>query len=248
MRAAFSVLFLIIMAGPISAQVTRWVVDPALSLAWWQVNPHMNHLWATTCPQDPSWRPGEGRGSGWLDVGPLILPHGYAAIVDTVVPLFPRKWPFPLCKSAVRGELVTADTITWRGTRGLITVRADSLETGYDRRDIYARRAVLETDKYPDMRFSIDSLTDVRPGDTLRTVVVGVFDLRGMKRAVTAPARAWREAGGLRVTARFDLDPNDLIVVYGVSRVALGLGVGSKIWKTLHVGVDVVLKRAQPES
>ena len=246
MRAVFAVLtMLVLVPGAAAAQTTHWVVDTTLSLAWWQINPHMNHLWATTCPADPSWRPGEGRNSGWLDAGPLKLPNGYAAVVDTVVPLFPRKWPFPLCKSAVRGEVVTADTVDWRGTRGLITVRADSLETGYDRRDIYARRAVLETNKYPDLRFSIDSLADVRPGDTLSAVVVGVFELRDVKRAVTGPVRAWHEAGGLRVTARFDIDPNDMIVVYGMSRVSLGLGVGSKIWKTLHVGVDVVLKRKE---
>ena len=31
------------------AQVV-WVADPKSSLAWWQVSPHYNQLWATTCP------------------------------------------------------------------------------------------------------------------------------------------------------------------------------------------------------
>ena len=37
----------------------------AASLVWWQVDPHYNHLWSTTCPNDPSWQPGEGRDAGW---------------------------------------------------------------------------------------------------------------------------------------------------------------------------------------
>ena len=37
---------------------TAWTVDPKASLAWWQINPHLGHLWATTCPQEPSWKPG----------------------------------------------------------------------------------------------------------------------------------------------------------------------------------------------
>src|SRR5882757_8516136 len=60
---------------------TRWTVDPKASLAWWQVSPHLNHLWATTCPGEPSWRPGEGRSSGW-NINPYLeLPAtGYANV------------------------------------------------------------------------------------------------------------------------------------------------------------------------
>ena len=45
---------------------SRWTADKRASLAWWQINPHLNHLWATTCPEEPSWRPGEGRSGGWV--------------------------------------------------------------------------------------------------------------------------------------------------------------------------------------
>ena len=44
---------------------THWTIDPKTSIAWWQMSPHLNHLWATTCPADPSWQPGEGRDEGW---------------------------------------------------------------------------------------------------------------------------------------------------------------------------------------
>lgn len=242
MRVSPGVLVLFLLwVGTVQAQTTRWVLDPTLSLAWWQVNPHLNHLWATTCPADPSWRPGEDRGSGWL-VPSLKLAKGYAAIVDTVVPLLPRKWALPLCRTAIRGEVITADAATWKDTRGLIVLNPDSLITGLNMRDEYARKAVLETLRYPDIRFTIDSLADVAPGDTLRARVSGVFEFRGVKQAMTAPAKAWREAGGLRVTARFDIAPADLVNVYGISNVALGLGVGGLVWKIVHLGVDVVLK------
>ncbi|MSR07680.1 MAG: YceI family protein [Gemmatimonadetes bacterium] len=231
-----------VLTRPAIAQSERWVVDPALSLAWWQINPHLNHLWATTCPGDPSWRPGEDRGAGWL-VPDLKTPRGYAAIADTVVPLLPRKWALPLCARAVRGEIATSDASGWKEVRGLIVLRPDSLVTGLAMRDEYARKAVYESVRYPDIRFTIDSLTDIQPGDTLRATIVGTFEFRGVKRAATASAKAWRNAGGLRVMAQFTVVPRDLINVYGVSSVALGLGVGGQVWKTLHLGVDVVLKR-----
>jgi hypothetical protein len=236
-----------LVAPPVGAQTTRWVVDTALSLAWWQMSPHMNHLWATTCPGDPSWRPGEGRGVAGV-IPTLTLPTGYAAVHDTVAPLFPRKWVLPVCVSAVRGEIVTADTVRWEKTQGLIRVRADDLITGLDMRDHYARQAVMATANYPDIRFSIDSLTDVRPGDTLRATVIGVFEFRGVRRQVAAPAKAWHEAGGFRVTARFTQPPRDLVTVYGVPQVALGLGVGGLVWKLMYMGIDVILKRMPPEN
>src|SRR5882672_8525183 len=52
----------LLLTGPAAAHAQmRWVVDSRSSLAWWQVSPNLNHLWATTCPGDSSWRPGEGR-------------------------------------------------------------------------------------------------------------------------------------------------------------------------------------------
>src|SRR2546425_12029730 len=63
----------------------RWVVEPTTSLAWWQMVPHLHHLWATTCPGEPSWRPGEGRSSGWAINPALELAEsGYGLIDDTV--------------------------------------------------------------------------------------------------------------------------------------------------------------------
>ena len=60
-----------------------------------------------------------------------------------------------------------ADAATLQGVRGSVTLIADSLFTGLAMRDKYARRAVLETVRYPEITFTIDSLVDVQRGDTI---------------------------------------------------------------------------------
>ena len=233
-------LVLALSTPAVHAQGIRLAIDPKISLAWWQMNPHLNHLWATTCPNEPSWRPGEDRFSG-----PGNPPSGYANVIDTVIPLYPRPWVLPLCETGIRGEVV-ADTLQWSRTRGLIIVSSAALTVGQPLRDEYAQKAILQSSSYPDIRFYLDSLTGVRPGDTLQAHAVGTFEFRGNRKVVVAPLKAWREAGGFRVTTRFDIPPADLSDVYGISKMSLGLGVGGKIWKMLHAGVDVVLKPVPP--
>jgi hypothetical protein len=225
------------------ARGVRWTVDPATSLAWWQIDPHYEHLWATTCPGDPSWQPGEGRTPGYYtdySTRPKTLPSGRS---DRRIPLFPRHRVRPVCKHAVRGG-VTADDPTGRGATGVIVVLADSLITGLDFRDEYAREAVLETDRYPELRFTIDSVVDIRPGDTLRAVAVGKFDAHGYTLPVRVPIEADREAAGLRVRGQFHIDAQLLVREFGMSKWALGMGVMFKRWKTLHMGVDLILRPA----
>lgn len=228
-----------------AAAQNRWRVDPRASLAWWQVNPHLNHLWATTCPEDPAWRPGEGRSSGWV-IGEGLKPpkHGYAAVSDTtIVPLYPRKEVSPLCTEAVEGEITVADTARWLGVSGQVTVSGDALITGEERRDAYTRQAILQTERYPQIRFIIDSVVNVtHEADTVRGTAVGKFNLHGVTRPMTAGVRAWPTAGGLRVLAKFHVPAMDLTQVYGLSRFALGLGVTTRIWHHLFMGVDVVLR------
>lgn len=236
-------------AAPAEAQEPRYrfTIDERSSLAWWQISPHLNHLWATTCPQDPNWQPGDERSSGWaFDIG-RAPSKGHANIVDTVhVPLYPR----PVgrvqsyCTPAVRGEIVASDTVTWRGVRGLISIRADAFVTGLTARDEYAKKAVLQSPMYPDVRFHLDSLTNVQPGDTLTATAMGALELHGVIEQEVVQLRAWREAGGLRIQGKFRMPPTDLIEKYKVSRLVLGLGVGTAIWKILHLGFDIILRNA----
>jgi len=241
-----SVVTLLTAATSISAQspTARWVVDSRTSLAWWQVDPHYEHLWATTCPADSSWQAGEGRDAGvYVDYSkrPETVSSGRS---DSRIPLFPRGAVQPNCRHAVRGEITVDHPDDWSGVRGTVTVLADSLYTGLTVRDVYARRAVLQTGRYPDFRFTIDSLVDVQAGDTLHATAVGTFVARGVRHAARAPLVAWRDAGGLRVQAQFAVPATALINEFKMSRWALGMGVVSKRWNTLNMGVDVIMQEA----
>jgi hypothetical protein len=224
---------------------SRWTIDAKSSLAWWQVNPHLNHLWATTCPEEPSWRPGEGRSGGWVIDRAFRPPkQGYAAVSDTtLVPLYPRPRVRSVCTEAMSGQILVTDTASLRGVRGQIVVRADALVGGEDRRDAYARQAILETTRYPEIKFRIDSIIDVtRRGDTIVGTVVGVFTLRDVSKPMTASMRALPTPAGLRVLAKFRIPAEDLVPEYGISKFALGLGVGARVWIDLFMGVDAVVR------
>lgn len=221
---------------------TRLVVESKTSLAWWQINPHYEHLWATTCPADPSWQPGEGRDPGqYTDYAsrPKTIAAGR---IDARVPLFPRFRVRPLCRDAVSGEVSIQDTVRWRGVQGRVSVIADSLFTGLEMRDKYARRAVLETGRYPEITFTIDSLVDVQRGDTTRVIAVGTLTVHGNTKPIRAPVLAWQETAGLRVRAQFSVPARALTDEFHLPEWALGMGVGMKRWKTLHMGVDLVLR------
>jgi hypothetical protein len=230
-------------AAPVNVQAqVVWVVDQKASLAWWQVNPHFNQLWATTCPNESSWRPGEGRSSGWVINPSLRAPKtGQANVPDTVhVPFYPRPLVRSVCRQAVAGRVVLPDTVTWRGAHGDVTVQADSLVTGEDMRDLYARK-LLRTYTYPSLRFTIDSLVGVtRQADTLFATAMGMFEANGSHGAMSAVLRAWPEAGGteywpLRIPAPMLYDE------FGISKYAL-MGAGTGIWKDLFAGVDVLVR------
>jgi YceI-like protein len=231
--------------GAASAQV-RWTIDPKASLAWWQMDPHLNHLWATTCPQEPSWRPGEGRSAGfYIDAILHASKTGFANTSDTInVPLYPRHKVRSVCTEAVHGQLLQPTGGSWRGARAQVTVQADALITGENMRDAFARKAVLETMRYPDIQFTLDSVGGVSEhGDSLHATAYGVFSLHGVTKPVSAAVRGWPEAGGMRVLAKFHVPASSLIDEFGMSSYALGLGVGTRIWYDLFMGVDMLLRR-----
>jgi hypothetical protein len=230
----------------VAAQRARWAVDASTSLAWWQVNPNYGHLWATTCPSDPSWQPGEGRDAGMRVYYDTREPTVFSGRESNRIPLSPRGAVTPVCRQAVRGEVTAEDQAGWRGVRGTVAVRADSLVTGLGLRDAYARRAVLHTARYPELRFTIDSLVDVVPGDTMRATAVGSFEAHGVRRPTQAPLMAWQDSAGFRVRAEFSVPATALIDEFKMSRFALGMGVVSRRWHRVHMGVDVILRPAGP--
>jgi len=238
----------LLLAGTTAHAQVRWMVQPKTSLAWWQVDPHLNHLWATTCPGDSSWRPGEGRSGGWSINPALKLPKtGYANVSDTIhVPLYPRPvgGVYPICVEAVRGELSSADTLKWRGVRGEIVVLGDALVTGEGIRDTYMHK-IMGTNQFPEIRFTLDSVTNItRQADTLGGTALGTFTLHGVKKPVSAKVKAFHDGGGMRVLGKFRLPASMLLHEFGFSRYYMNLGVGTGIWHDLFMGIDLVLKPA----
>ena len=217
-----------------------YAVDAPSSLAWWQVEPNLQHLWATTCPTDPSWLPGEGRSPGpGLDQRQLQPSQD-----DTVdIPLFVRVRARPICAEAVRGELIAPDSLGWRGAHGRISVHAAALVTGEKERDAFAASHVLEVTKYPDITFLIDSVVGVASrGDTLSATAVGILELHGTDTPLAVPVVVWPEAGGWRVRGRWFMTADQLWKDYDISKEAMALGVGMGIWRRLWLGVDLLLR------
>ena len=230
------------MAVAAHAQVV-WTVDPKASLAWWQVSPHLNHLWATTCPEESTWRPGEIRSFGWKIDPRLKLPTGTGYEEDTVhVPLFPRDKARPVCGEAVQGRVLLPDTVTWRGARGEIAVNADALVTGLQFRDVMMHH-VLETSQFPEIHFTLDSLVGLtKRADTLRGSAVGTLTVRGVQMPTTAAVKAFPEAGGMRVLAKWRVWAPDLMLQLTPKLNYLGLGVNTAIWRDVFMGADLVFR------
>ena len=223
----FAILVALFVPPVLRAQAARWTIDAKTSLAGWEVSPHRNQLRATTCPEDPSWIPGEGSDHGSTPGDRLRSAE--------------RKQARPLCTEALDGSLTTTDTAQWSDVHGTIVLRAEHLTTGLQMRDRYARQVLLETSRYPEIRFTIDSLTKVIPGDTLNGYAAGIFELRGVRQPMTVPLRAWRSGEGLRVVAEFHIPARDLTDRYGMSKHELGMAVYQGLWKSVEIRLDVVL-------
>ena len=230
-----------------SAQAQTWSVVPKGSLAWWQIDPHMNHLWGTTCPQEPSWRPGEGRSGGWATeeaMNAKTLATGFSTTSDTThVPLYPRRRVRFVCSEAIQGVITVPDTINWRGTHGQFAIKANMLATGEGMRDTYERDAVLGVSSYPEIKVQVDSIVQVnRRADTVFAIAVGIWTLRGVNQAFSTPVKAYPEAGGTRILGKWSIPVKMLVTDFGVYKRSLGLGVMMGIWKTLFMGVDLLVR------
>lgn len=244
LRAAFAICIIAFPSAANAQQQFRLAIDSKTSLAWWQVDPNYGHLWATTCPDDPSWQPGDARSEGMGNINKSTRKKTVAsssADRDREVPIYPRLEVKPLCRVAVRGSISALDTITWRGTRGEIRILPDSLVTGSLMRDRFARKSIFETTTFKEIRFVIDSLTNVQPGDTIRATAVGTLEMHGAHVPMKAPVKAWREKTGLRVQTQMDFPANDLVKVYQFSKLSLGMGVTLGRWKTVYMGIDAIL-------
>ena len=81
-----------------------------------------------------------------------------------------------------------------------------------------------------------------RQADTIRATAVGVFHFHGVSTPMQVPVRAWPEAGGLRALAKAQVPAFRLVEDFGLSRIALDLGVKAGVWRDFYMGIDVVLR------
>lgn len=244
------VLGCLLLAGLASAHAqSRWVADPKMSLAWWQMSPHLGHLWATTCPGDSSWRPGEGRSSGWTINKNLKMPgSGDAGVDDTVhVPLFPRMKVYASCHDAVKGEVVSPDTVNWRGTLATIQVTSEAFITGSTMRDLLMHQ-IMQTGQFPTIFFELDSLIDLhRQGDTLIGKAVGQLTFRDKKFPIVSAVKSYPDGGGMRVAGRWRFPANRLKEM-APKLEYVGLGVNTNVWHDFFMGYDIIFRRAPLQS
>jgi hypothetical protein len=229
-------------AVPTAAQPTVFAIDPLRSLVWWQLDPHYGHLWSTTCPKDPSWQPGEGHSAGYYinyKNRPKIRTTKEA---ESRVPLFPRDTVRANCRRAVTGSFTTSDARRFADMKGTVAVLPDSITNGSDSRDAFADKYVYSSAKYPTVEFRVDSVRAVSmSGDTINGIAIGTFILRGVEQPTRVQVLGVTDASGLRVRGVFAMPAKELQDRYDVSKVALGLGVGLKLWDTLFMGFDLIL-------
>ncbi|HUP90344.1 MAG TPA: YceI family protein [Longimicrobiales bacterium] len=223
------------------AQQTNYVIDQKRSLVWWQLDPHFGHLWATTCPYDPSWMPGEGHSAGYnthVRNKPRIRMTNESA---GIFPLFPRDSVRAVCRSAVSGSFSTSGA-RYAGLKGMVQVTMDSITNGADHRDLFAKKYIYSSAKYPSMSFTVDSLSNVNfVGDTVNAIAVGTFVFRGVEKATRVQLQGVRDPSGLRVRGLWAMPASELTHRFMISKTVLSMGVGAKLWDTVFMGFDFVL-------
>jgi hypothetical protein len=215
-------------------------------MIWWQVNPHFGHLWATTCPNDETWQAGEGRSTGYRDKSSTGNKVRMTNVKDShdIIPLFPRDTVRANCRRAVAGSL-TANGADYRGLRGDVRMRPDSLVIGSEMRDRFARKYIYKSGTYKEISFVVDSVSKVQVrNDTIRGEAHGVFSIRDAKSVIAVPFYAVSEGQDLRVRGKWHVTAKAMVSDYHIPKSAMAMGVGSKMFDELHMGFDLILRRA----
>jgi polyisoprenoid-binding protein YceI len=128
------------------------------------------------------------------------------------------------------------------GARGWIEAPVATLDTHNGRRD-RDLRAVMEVDRYPTMRFDLDS-TVIAPShddarDAVDVLLHGRLALHGVMRVVELPAAVSRRGDTLHVRAVFPLDVTD----YRVGGLKKLFGI-LRMRRQIEVHVDLRFGRA----
>ena len=229
--------------APLVGGGTRFAIDNTSSLAWWQMNPNYGHLWASTCPGDPSWSAGEGH-TNEFGLGTITKKTRVSAYMDYRIPLYPRLAVNPVCRRAISGSVTLNSAGNLSSAHGTIEILTDSLETGSALRNKFQKHSVFQT--YRSVTFTLDSIGDFdQVGDTIKGIAKGSWVLHGVTKPLYFPVVMYKDAtGAIRVVGKTATFPRILLEEYKMSKVALGAGVGMNLWKELHFGFDLIFKPA----
>jgi polyisoprenoid-binding protein YceI len=135
--------------------------------------------------------------------------------------------------ATLSGELLGAADLA--GVRGWVEAPVSTLKTGNNRRDRDLNKS-MESDKYPVLRFELDSVAAAGVGtpDSLPATLKGRFILHGVSREAAVPSILSFLPGGVRVRASVPLNLKDYRIG-GLSKV-LGF---LKMHEDIVVHVDV---------
>jgi polyisoprenoid-binding protein YceI len=87
---------------------------------------------------------------------------------------------------------------------GAVVVDARSFQTGVAARDRNMHEQVLESGRFPEIRFEAERLElRSRSADAAEVTLHGVFEIHGARQPLAVPARVEREGDGLRIAAAF---------------------------------------------
>jgi polyisoprenoid-binding protein YceI len=139
--------------------------------------------------------------------------------------------------SSVTGEVKGGDGLD--AVRGWVEAPVATLKTGNDRRDRDLNKS-MESDKYPTMRFDLDSVTAGGTGDSLPATLKGRLTIHGVERAVELPASVVLGADNVRVHSDFPLNLKD----YKIGGLTKLMGM-LRMYEDIKVHVDVTFRLAR---
>ena len=134
--------------------------------------------------------------------------------------------------TTVTGEMSGGPDLA--SVHGWVEAPVWTLVTGKGKRDADLNKS-MESDKYPVIRFELDSLTPRRAaGDTTEVTLHGRFVIHGVTRDASLPGRVLLDRAGARVWADTPLNLKD----YRIGGLSKMLGV-LKMHENIEVHVDV---------
>lgn len=138
--------------------------------------------------------------------------------------------------STVTGEMTGGGGLA--SVRGWVEAPVATLKTGNDRRDRDLNKS-MESDKYPAMRFDLDSVSTGGAGDSSPATLKGRLTLHGVERAVELPASVTLGSDSVRVRSDFPLDLKDY-KIGGLTKLFGAL----RMYEDIKVHVDVTFRFA----